>query len=81
MKNYTAIFSSLLVLFSLTKVNAQSTLYNYGTPGLTLQINNSLVVHADSDVENLTGATMAFGSSGEPNLEFDGHFTNSTSAT
>ena len=61
--------------------NAQISLNNEGGNSLTFQINNTLVVHSDGDVANLTGATMILGSTGEPNLEFDGHFTNSTSAT
>ncbi|MFT4898934.1 MAG: gliding motility-associated-like protein [Flavobacteriales bacterium] len=59
---------------------AQLSFNNEGGGGLTLQINKDLVVHSDGDVNNLTGANMTFESSGEPNLEFDRDFTNSTAA-
>jgi hypothetical protein len=59
---------------------AQLPFNNEGGGGLTLQINKDLVVHSDGDVNNLTGANMTFESLGEPNLEFDRDFVNSTSA-
>jgi len=71
----------LFILFALV-INvswAQSALNNNGS--LTLFISDGLVVHADDDVSNMNTSTLVFESAGEPNLEFDGHFTNSTSAT
>ena len=75
---------SIKVLFALlliggTTLNAQLAFNNNGS--LTLQIDNGLVVHSDGDVSNLNTSSLVFESAGEPNLEFDGHFTNGTSAT
>ena len=72
----------LTLLITLIGLNAftQSDLYNEGSGGLVFQINQNLVVHSEGDVNNLTGANMTFESAGEPNLEFDGDFINSTSA-
>lgn len=75
MKNLNLFILSILA----GTLNAQIALNNQGA--LTFQINNALQVHSDGDVSNLTGATMVLGSTGEPNLEFDGHFTNSATAT
>ncbi|MDA8876941.1 hypothetical protein N9I62_00305, partial [bacterium] len=72
----------LTLSITLIGLNAftQSDLYNEGSGGLVFQINQNLVVHSEGDVNNLTGANMTFESAGEPNLEFDGDFINSTSA-
>ncbi len=72
----------LVVVFILSAFTSfsQIALNNFGG-GLTLQINNALVVHSDGDVANLSSATMVFGSTGEPNLEFHGDLTNATDAT
>jgi len=75
---------SIKILFALlliggTTLKAQLALNNNGS--LSLEITNGLVVHSDGDVSNLNTSTLVFESAGEPNLEFDGHFTNGTSAT
>ncbi len=72
-------FLFALLLLGGTTLNAQLAFNNNGS--LTLQIDNGLVVHSDGDVSNLNTSSMVFESAGEPNLEFDGHFTNGTSAT
>lgn len=81
MKHINHLQLCILILLSGLDGIGQLALNNNGGTGLTLQIDNGLVVHSDGDVNNLTGATMAFESAGEPNLEFDGDFTNSTTAT
>lgn len=60
-------------------VYANDALTVNGSNGLF--IGKDLVVHVDDDVNNLNTSTLSFESSGEPNLEFDGHFSNGTSAT
>ncbi len=61
-------------------LNAQNTLYISGG-GNSVQINNSHVVHSDGDLNILSSATLVLGSTGEPNLEVDGHLDNATDAT
>ncbi len=68
-----------LFLIGGTTLKAQLAFNNNGS--LTLQINNGLTVHSDGDVANMNTSTLVFESAGEPNLEFDGHFTYGVSAT
>ncbi len=70
----------VVALFASGLLSAQNTLYISGG-GNSVQINNSHVVHSDGDLNILSSATLVLGSTGEPNLEVDGHVDNATDAT
>jgi hypothetical protein len=77
-RNSIKILITLFVLGGLSS-KAQLALNNNGS--LALQIDDGLVVHSEGDFANLNTSSLVFESSGEPHLEFDGDFTNGTSAT
>lgn len=70
----------LCLTISVLNSYSQNTFYVSGG-GNTVYINNSHVVHSDGDLNNLSSGVIVLGSTGEPNLEVDGHFDNATDAT
>ena len=71
----------LITLFLLGGLSSKAQLAVNNNGSLTLKIDDGLVVHSEGDFANMNTSSLVFESSGEPHLEFDGDFTNGTSAT
>jgi len=73
----------LLIILSLISTSAfsQLGLFNEGGDGLIFHIGQDDAVQAESDITNLTGATIEFENGGTPALALKGNFLNSTSGT
>ena len=71
----------IITLFLLGGLSSKAQLEVNNNGSLALHIDDGLVVHSDGDFANMNTSSLVFESLGEPHLEFDGDFTNGTSAT